>query len=308
MNNQSSDPSSTPSVNHSPQSEGADRGYRPTAESTAERGRLPRWLTRQGMNEIIFGYDTPAGKGFDICIICIVLLSVLMAFAESASTLAPGLKRWLGALEYVITACFTIEYIARLYCHPKPWRYALSFFGVIDLLATLPLYLSFILPEARYLVLLRMFRVTRVFLIFKLFTFTNEGWLMLESIRLSMKRIAVFFLFVFTLDICIGALIYMMEGNREGTAFTSLGVSVYWAIVTMTTVGYGDITPTTDIGRLLASAVMILGYTIIAVPTGIIAATTIDTTRDKVRHGRCPRCHEHVRRGDTYCAHCGEKL
>ena len=286
----------------------SDKGASAAPNPQGQRRGVPHWLTRRGLNEIIFGYDTPAGKGFDVCIICIVLLSVLMAFAESTPALAPKLKRVLGGLEYVITAFFTVEYLARLYCHPRPWRYALSFFGIIDLLATLPLYLSFFLPAARYLVLLRTFRITRVFLIFKLFTFSNEGWLMLESMRLSLKRILVFFLFVFTLDICIGALIYMVEGYREGTAFTSLGVSVYWAIVTMTTVGYGDITPTTDMGRLLAAAVMILGYTIIAVPTGIIAATTINTTREKVRHGQCPRCHERVHRGDIYCAHCGEKL
>ena len=270
--------------------------------------KTPGWLKRQALNEIIFGYETPAGKAFDVTIICVVFVSVALAFAESTPSISQSFKQTLTVAEYIITLCFTLEYIARLYCHPHPWRYALSFFGIIDLLATLPLYLSFFLPEARYFVLLRAFRLTRVFLIFKLFTFSNEGWLMIESIRLSFKRILVFFLFVFTLDICIGALIYIVEGQQPDTAFTSLGVSVYWAIVTMTTVGYGDITPVTNIGRLFASAVMILGYTIIAVPTGIIAATTIDTTREKVRNGQCPRCHQHVHRGDTYCSHCGEKL
>ena len=286
----------------------ADKEEAEGQSGSTNTSSLPRWFTRRGLNEIIFGYETPAGKAFDVAVICVVLLSVLLAFAESTSSIDLPFKRTLTVLEYIITAFFTLEYIARLYCHPKPWRYALSFFGIIDLLATLPLYLSFLLPGARYLVLLRAFRLTRVFLIFKLFTFSNEGWLMLESIRLSLRRILVFFLFVFTLDICIGALVYIIEGQQPDTAFTSLGVSVYWAIVTTTTVGYGDIAPVTNTGRLLASIVMILGYTIIAVPTGIIAATTIDTTREKVRDGKCPRCHQHVHRGDIYCSHCGEKL
>jgi voltage-gated potassium channel len=210
----------------------------------------------------------------------------------------------------VLTSFFTLEYILRLYCSPSRKEYALSFFGIIDLLATLPLYLSCIpmLSTTRYFFILRVFRLIRIFRVLKLFAFINEGYLLMQSIRLSLKKIAVYFLFILILVTILGTLMYMVEGGQPGTQFTDIGTSIYWAIVTLTTVGYGDITPVTLVGRFLSGIVMILGYTIIAVPTGIVSATMIDTTQRKGKNGRCPRCNEKTDLKANYCKHCGEKL
>lgn len=200
-----------------------------------------------------------------------------------------------------------MEYILRLYCSPDKKEYALSFFGIIDLLSILPPYLAILFPAARYMLILRSFRFIRVFRVFKLFSFLNEGYLLLESIRQSLTKILVYFLFVCILVICIGTLMFIVEGGTD-EAFKDLPTSIYWAIVTLTTVGYGDITPVTAFGRFLASLVMILGYTIIAIPTGIVSATMIDVTKQAVKDGKCPRCGDKVDKKDRYCRHCGEKL
>lgn len=189
----------------------------------------------------------------------------------------------------------------------------MSFFGVIDLLATLPPYLSFFFPNARYMILLRSFRFIRIFRIFKLFSYINEGYFLLRSLRKSFTKITVYFLFVLILVTCLGTLMFMVESGRPGTAFTDLGTSVYWAIVTMTTVGYGDITPVTPIGRLLSAFVMLLGYTIIAVPTGIVTANIIDDTNelsktDGKEEKHCPKCDTKVSKGDHFCPKCGAEL
>lgn len=265
-------------------------------------------LSKKQLYTIIFEADTPAGKAFDIALMIAILLSLVIGFVESVPSLSPVVKDVLNISEYVLTAFFTLEYVARLYCSPTPLKYALSFYGIVDLVATLPLYLSFFLPATRYFTLLRAFRLMRVFRVFKLFSFLNEGFLLMESLRRSMNKILVYFLFVLILVTCLGTVMYMIEGHIEGTPFTDIGTSIYWAIVTLTTVGYGDITPITVAGRLLSAFIMLLGYTIIAVPTGIVSATFIDETNRRVRHGRCPRCDGQVQRGHRYCPHCGEKL
>ena len=252
--------------------------------------KKPSWLEKENLYKIIFEADTPAGKMFDIVLIIAISLSLIVSFIESVPTMARTFKTILEILEYILTGFFTIEYIARLYCSPRPRDYALSFFGIIDLLATLPPYLSFFFPSARYMILLRSFRFIRVFRIFKLFSFLNEGYLLMHSLRKSFNKIMVYFMFVLILVTC------------------DIGTSVYWAIVTMTTVGYGDITPVTPLGRILSAFIMLLGYTIIAVPTGIVSATFIDETNKKVEKGLCPRCGGKVRSKDRYCSHCGEKL
>ena len=162
--------------------------------------------------------------------------------------------------------------------------------------------------RTRYFFILRAFRLTRIFRVLKLFSFINEGYLLMQSIRMSLKKIAVYFLFVIILVTIIGTFAFMVEGGRPDTAFTDIPTSIYWAIVTMTTVGYGDITPVTTFGRFLSSLVMILGYTIIAVPTGIVSATMIDETKKKGKNGRCPRCNEKTDLKANYCKHCGERL
>ena len=259
---------------------------------------------------IIANSDTPAGKAFDIAVMTAIVLSLLVAFVETKPEVVGRFKDVLMVLEYVLTFFFTIEYLLRLYCSPSRKGYALSFFGIIDLLATLPLYLSFIpyLSSARYFFILRVFRLIRIFRVLKLFAFINEGYLLLQSVRLSLRKILVYFLFVLILVTILGTLMFIVEGGQPGTQFTDIGTSIYWAIVTLTTVGYGDITPVTLVGRLLSGIVMILGYTIIAVPTGIVSATMIDETKRKGKNGRCPRCNEKTDLRANYCKHCGEKL
>ncbi len=268
----------------------------------------PTWLEKENLYQIIFEADTRVGKMFDIALIIAISLSIIISFIETVPSLASSFQLTLEVLEYVLTFFFTVEYIARLYCSPRPRDYALSFFGIIDLLAVLPPYLSYFFPSARYMLLLRSFRFIRIFRVFKLFSFINEGYFLMQSLRKSMRKIAVYFLFVLILVTCLGTLMFMVEHDQPNSAFTDLGSSVYWAIVTMTTVGYGDITPVTGLGRLLSAFVMLLGYTIIAVPTGIVSATFIDETKNKVKDGCCPRCGGEVRDGDRYCCHCGEQL
>lgn len=265
---------------------------------------------KERLYNIVFNSDTKAGKAFDISVMIAIVLSLIVAFIETKPAVMGRFKDVLTILEYILTFFFTIEYILRLYCSPRPKDYALSFFGVIDLLATLPLYLSFIpcLSSARYFFILRVFRLLRIFRVLKLFSFINEGYLLLQSIRMSIKKILVYFLFVLILVTIIGTLMFIVEGTQPNTQFTDIGTSIYWAIVTLTTVGYGDITPVTLVGRLLSSIVMILGYTIIAVPTGIVSATMIDESKRKGKNGRCPRCNEKTDLKANYCKHCGERL
>jgi voltage-gated potassium channel len=262
------------------------------------------------LNNIVGNSDSRAGRVFDIVVMVAIIISLLVAFVETQPAVVGRFKDVLTVLEYVLTIFFTLEYILRIYCSSRPRNYIFSFFGIIDLLATLPLYLSFIpcLSSTRYLFILRVFRLTRIFRVLKLFAFINEGYLLMQSIRLSLRKILVYFLFVIILVIILGTLMFMVEGGQPGTQFTDLGASIYWAIVTLTTVGYGDITPVTLVGRFLSGIVMILGYTIIAVPTGIVSATMIDETKRRGRDGRCPRCNEKTDLKANYCQHCGERL
>lgn len=224
---------------------------------------------------IIFESDTPMGKLFDVVLIILIIFSVHLVFIESMEV-PLSIKPWLMRAEYFFTFVFTAEYVLRLYCSPKPRDYALSFFGIIDLVATLPFYMTWLFGSARYLLIIRVFRLIRVFRVFKLFHFLREGNLLLRSIILSSRKIFVFFLFVVTLVTSLGTVMYMIEGDLPGTQFTNIPKSIYWAIVTMTTVGYGDVTPVTGLGRFLSSLVMLLGYTIMAVPTGIVSVSMMN--------------------------------
>ena len=224
---------------------------------------------------IIFESDTPMGKLFDVVLILLIIFSVHLVFIESMEV-PLSIKPWLMRAEYFFTFVFTAEYVLRLYCSPKPRDYALSFFGIIDLVATLPFYMTWLFGSARYLLIIRVFRLIRVFRVFKLFNFLREGNLLLRSIILSSRKIFVFFLFVVTLVTSLGTIMYMIEGDLPGTQFTNIPKSIYWAIVTMTTVGYGDVTPVTGLGRFLSSLVMLLGYTLMAVPTGIVSVSMMN--------------------------------
>lgn len=262
---------------------------------------------KEYLRSVVLNNDTPLGKSFDIAVMVAIVVSILIIFVESLPAVAGHYKTALEVIEGTLTVFFTLEYIMRLYAAESRSSYALSFFGIIDLLATMPPYLSILFPQARYMLAIRSFRLIRVFRVFKLFAFINEGYLLLESIKRSLTKITVYFLFVFVLVIALGTVMYIIEGGPD-TQFKSIPDSIYWAIVTTTTVGYGDITPATHLGRVFAGFMMILGYTIIAIPTGIVSATMIDMTQEKVKDGHCPRCNGHVDDEDVYCRHCGERL
>lgn len=274
--------------------------------------RLVRFLNNRTLKHklyvIIFESDTPAGKLFDVILIICILLSVLLVVLESLQGLPRSLTSSFIVFEYLFTAFFTLEYVTRIYCSPRPWKYILSFFGIVDLLSTLPLYLGLLLPGLRHLLVIRAFRLIRVFRIFKLFHFLQEGERLLLALRDSSKKIAVFFFFIVILVTSIGTLMYMIEGSRGNTQFNNIPNSIYWAIVTMTTVGYGDITPITGPGKFLSACVMLIGYTIIAVPTGIVSVSMMkEYKRNKGR--KCPFCHQAGHdENAVYCKYCGNKL
>lgn len=269
---------------------------------------------KKKLYDIIFESETPAGKAFDVTLIACIVLSIVLVVIESFEGVSGKFSLTLQVLEYLFTFFFTAEYLLRLYCSPNPRHYALSFFGIIDLLATLPLYISWIFGPARYLMIVRVFRLIRVFRVFKLFNFLNEGNLLLRALHASSRKIAVFFLFVIIMVISLGTLMYMIEGQEPGTAFNNIPNSIYWACVTLTTVGYGDIAPVTGLGRFLSSIVMLLGYTIIAVPTGIFSASMVEMVRkenglnENEKRG-CPQCGKRRHGKDAiFCNHCGAML
>ena len=258
---------------------------------------------------IIFESDTREGKLFDTVLIGFIVSSILVVILDSVFRFDTYANTGFQVLEYLFTAFFTFEYLVRLYCSPNPRQYAFSFFGIVDLLSTLPLYLGFFLQGARYLLIVRSFRLIRVFRVFKLFSFLNEGNLLMQSLWISRAKIGVFFLFVLILNISIGTLMYVVEGNRPDTPFTDIPASIYWSIVTMTTVGYGDITPITGMGRFLSAVVMLFGYTFIAIPTGIVSAALFEEGRLRKQERSCPHCRKQIDDTDArYCPYCGQLL
>ena len=264
---------------------------------------------RRRLYVIIFQSDTPMGKAFDVALLWCIVFSILIVVVESTRGIPVLAKQIFTVLEYVFTFFFTLEYLLRLYCSPQPRRYAFSFFGIIDLLSTLPLYLGWIFGSVRYLMVIRTFRLIRVFRVFKLFSFLEEGDLLLRSIMLSSRKIMVFFLFMVIMVIAMGTLMFMVEGNVKGTPFTDIPTSIYWAVVTMTTVGYGDIAPVTPVGRFLSAIVMLMGYTILAVPTGIVSAQFVHDQGQAVPARRkCRECGSPLPRKAHFCPHCGVEV
>jgi len=262
---------------------------------------------RARIHEIIFEADTPAGKAFDVSLMVLIILSVVAVMLESTTTVAARYGQWLRTFEWFVTILFTIEYLLRLYCVGKPARYARSFFGVVDLLAILPTYLSFIIPGAQSLLVIRALRLLRVFRVLKLAHFVGEASELREALRASARKIIVFLGAVLTIVVIVGSMMYLIEGEANG--FTSIPVSIYWAVVTMTTVGYGDIAPQTALGKILASAIMIMGYGIIAVPTGIVSVELAGVTRKKITTQACPECGAGGHDLDAvHCKYCGAKI
>ncbi|MHB8057910.1 MAG: ion transporter [Desulfuromonadaceae bacterium] len=248
--------------------------------------KLPNTL-RQRIYIIIFEADTPAGKAFDLSLIFFILLSVVMVMLDSIPGIHDHWGVWLLGGEWLITFLFTLEYLLRLLVARRPSRYAFSFYGVVDLLSILPTYLGILLPGMHFLTTVRILRVLRIFRILKMVQFLGEGNNLWQALKRSRHKIIVFLTTVLTVVVVVGSLMYLIEGAESG--FTSIPKSIYWAIVTMTTVGYGDIAPTTPLGQSVASLLMIVGYGIIAVPTGIVTSELMRPP-SPLPGGVCPCC------------------
>ncbi|HET9488821.1 MAG TPA: ion transporter [Methylomirabilota bacterium] len=269
-------------------------------------GRPPAPGWRRRLHEIIFEADTPAGRAFDVALLVAILLSVLAVLLESMAELRQDYGGVLRTVEWTFTGLFTIEYALRLVSVTRPVRYAFSFFGLVDLLAILPTYLALAVPAAQSLMVIRAIRLLRVFRILKLARFLEDADLLIRALTASRRKITLFLGGLVTLALIMGTLMYLIEGEEHG--FTSIPRSMYWAVVTMTTVGYGDIVPQTTLGRILAAAVMILGYSIIAVPTGIVSVELARVSRP-VSTQACPACGRQGHDVDArHCKHCGAAL
>ncbi len=265
---------------------------------------------RERARHIIFEADTPAGKTFDIVLMVLIIGSVLLVMLESVASVRAQYATTLLALEWVVTGLFAIEYGARLWTAEDAGRYARSFFGVIDLLAILPVFIAILVPGAQSLLVVRSLRLLRVFRVFKMAHWLRQANYLLDAVQASAQKIIVFLLTVVLINVIVGSTMYVIEGEANG--FDSMFRGVYWSIVTMSTVGFGDIAPRTAPGQVLASVLMILGYSVIAVPTGIVSAEMAGARQATVTapvSGGCPRCGAVGHAADArYCPRCGEKL
>lgn len=261
---------------------------------------------KQRLHEIIYEADTRAGKLFDVILLIAILASILFVMLESIQSIDEAYGSYLDIAEWVITILFSLEYMLRIITVKKPWKYIFSFYGIIDLLSTIPKYVSLILIDSHNLAVLRALRLLRIFRILKITRYIGASNRLLIALKSSRAKISVFLLFVFILCIILGTIMYMIEGAKNG--FTSIPRSVYWAIVTLTTVGYGDIAPVTALGQLIASAIMILGYAIIAIPTGIVGSEMMNANIHTNTQS-CPNCmRDSHQDGAIFCYHCGDKL
>ena len=262
---------------------------------------------RSKFHEIIFEADTKAGKLFDVLLIIIILLSVFVVMLDSVHAFRDQFGSLLYALEWLFTILFSIEYILRLMCVGRPVKYATSFYGVIDFLAVAPTYLSLLLPGTQFLLVIRLLRILRIFRVFKLVQYIREAGQLNQALSASRRKITIFLFIVLVLVVIFGSLMYVIEGEKNG--FTSIPRSIYWAIVTLTTVGYGDISPKTNLGQALAAIIMILGYAIIAVPTGIVTVEMSAAMSRDISTQACPQCSAEGHDKDAkFCKYCGAKL
>ncbi|NOQ34570.1 MAG: ion transporter [Methylococcaceae bacterium] len=271
-----------------------------------EGDKLSPW--RESLNDIIFGAETPMGKGFDVLLIIMIIFSILMVMLDSVESIQTKHLQLFYFSEWFFTVLFTIEYLLRLICVRKPWLYARSFFGLVDLLAILPTYIGLFIPSVKYMLVLRVLRLLRIFRVLKLSEYMQEANVLMDALANSFRKITVFLYVVLTLVVVCGSLMYVVEGSESG--FTSIPKSVYWAIVTLTTVGYGDIAPQSPLGQIIASTIMIMGYGIIAVPTGIYSAELLKSHKaDKITNDACPDCGATGHDFDAdFCKYCGHLL
>jgi voltage-gated potassium channel len=263
---------------------------------------------RERLYEIIFEADTKAGKAFDIVLFIAILLSIFFVMLNSVNTLHEKYRMFFYYSEWFLTILFTIEYILRIYTVRKPFKYIFSFYGIVDFLAILPSYLAFFLTGSGFMTVVRVFRLMRIFRVLKLARYVRAGNLLAAALKNSLSKIIVFFEVLVTIVIIMGSLMYLVEGSENG--FDNIPKSIYWAIVTVTTVGYGDIAPQTVLGQTIASLLMIVGYSIIAVPTGIISSEAIRTNKKENTNTQvCQNCFWSEHDDDAlYCKKCGFKL
>jgi voltage-gated potassium channel len=273
----------------------------------AEFGR-PASGPRLRLYQVVFESETAAGRAFDKVLVVAILLSVAVVIADSVPSIRQPHQRALDAMEWLFTVIFSLEYIARLASVQRPLRYATSFFGVVDLLSVLPTYLAFVLPEAQALIDVRVLRLLRIFRIFKLTEYLVEYQMLADALAASRRKILVFLSAVLMVVLILGTLLYVVEGPQHG--FTDIPTSIYWAITTITTVGFGDITPKTDLGRFIASVIMLIGWGTLAVPTGIVTAEMTVRRRQPLLRARvCAECGAAAVTDESrYCHLCGAVL
>ncbi len=263
---------------------------------------------KEKLYEIIFEADTPAGKLFDIVLLFVILISVVLVMLESVRAVSDKYNYILKVLEWIITVIFSLEYVLRIIIVKKPFRYIFSFYGIVDFLSVIPTYLSLLIIGSQSLIVIRILRLLRVFRILKLTRYTLAGRFLMKAMWASREKISVFISFLLIFVVIMGTIMYLIEGEKSG--FTSIPTSIYWAIVTLTTVGYGDISPQTPIGQFIASLVMIMGYAIIAVPTGIITAEMMNPSASVPKNTQvCPKCLFDKHDDDAvFCKKCGAKI
>ena len=273
---------------------------------------------RKKIEAIIFRHDTPASKAFDITLLVLIAASILIVMLESVKSLDTQFHDIFWGIEWILTILFTLEYVLRLYSTDRKWEYATSFYGIIDLLSIIPTYLTLFALPIHYLATIRALRLLRIFRILKMSQFLIEGNMLWEALHASRKKITVFIVTILTMTVVLGSVMYIIESDESG-GFTSIPVSIYWAIVTLTTVGYGDISPVTPLGQFIASLVMILGYGVIAVPTGIVSAEMVQADKDHRGKGEpsvdipdtlsCPYCKtDGLDKDSIYCRQCGKEM
>lgn len=261
---------------------------------------------RKQIHTIIFEADTPAGKAFDLIVLAAILFSVVLVMLESVNRLSIAYGYWFRLLEWILTILFTMEYVLRIYSVKRPWHYIRSFYGIIDLVAILPSYLSLVFSGVHMLVVVRAIRLLRIFRILKLVYFMREARLLGQALYASRGKISIFLFFVLLMVTIIGAVMYLIEG-QSNPGFSNIPVSIYWAIVTLTTVGFGDITPQTNLGQFLSAIVMIMGYAVLAVPTGIVTMELVK--KQPVNTTACPSCSKEGHDDDAaFCKYCGHSL
>ncbi len=276
---------------------------------TKSKKELP---LKDRLHEIIFEAETFEGRTFDIVLLIAIVVSIITVFIESLPNLTSESKHWLHIIEWVFTIFFSLEYTLRLYTVHKPIKYATSFYGVIDLLSILPTYLSLLFGGTQSLLVIRALRLMRLFRIFKMVPYLAQGNMIAASLKRSIPKILVFIAFVMVAVCIVGAVMYIVEGGYEGTGFDSIPRSIYWAIVTVTTVGYGDIAPQTALGQFLSAILMLTGYAIIAVPTGIVSADIVQAAshpEEDYNTQACRYCSLQGHDADAIrCKYCGEYL